>query len=90
MSKSSGNFLTLYDVVQRFSANGISLSINYNNNWQSNYTVTRFTLADAGDTLQILYLKWQTLGYYGCIVYTLIEWAKVRIIVINLSVGGGL
>lgn len=59
MSKSTGNFLTLYESLEKFSADG-----------------TRFTLADAGDTIEDANFM-ESVADAGILrLYTFLEWVK--------------
>lgn len=59
MSKSEGNFLTLYEAVQKFSADGM-----------------RFSLADAGDSIEDANFVESTADAGILRLFTFIEWVK--------------
>ena len=78
MSKSTGNFLTLKQAIERFSADGetkFRLIISSNFNLKG----TRLALADAGDGLEDANFVF-TMADAGLLrLYTMLEWVKVYI-----------
>ena len=76
MSKSTGNFLTLRQAIERFSADGetkfrLIVSSNFN------LIGTRLALADAGDGLEDANFVY-TMADAGLLrLYTMLEWVKV-------------
>ena len=78
MSKSTGNFLTLRQAIERFSADGetkfrLIVSSNFN------LIGTRLALADAGDGLEDANFVY-TMADAGLLrLYTMLEWVKVYV-----------
>ena len=78
ISKSTGNFLTISQAVERFSADGKGKMQCYNNTLHLHYSKgTRLALADAGDTLEDANFV-NTMADAGLLrLYSQIEWTKV-------------
>lgn len=80
MSKSTGNFLTLQEAVEKFSADGMWCQVTSSLiNWPIKFTLgTRMCLADAGDTLEDANFVF-TMADAGLLrLYTQIEWVEVN------------
>lgn len=83
MSKSTGNFLTLSQAVERFSADGMRMTLKFVLTYvelkycMCNILGTRLALADAGDTLEDANFVYSMADAGLLRLYSQLEWIKV-------------
>ena len=81
MSKSTGNFLTMVQAVERFSADGKMDVLELLFSYGCYCSGTRLALADAGDTQEDANFVFSMADAGLLRLYSQIEWTKVNIVI---------